>query len=301
MTETLFPEACDCHVHVVGSTDRFPQAAHGSYTALPAMLETLRAVAEPVGVNRFVVVQPSFYGSDNSCLFQALEHLGDSGRGVAVVDVASSSAGVLESYQRRGVCGLRLNFYSSTIADADRILERSLKQTADILPRGWHIEIIARAGTLAMAASIIARAEVPIVIDHYGLPEREAPAEPVGRALVELATLPNVWTKLSAPYRCGPDHLSTSPPSEWLAAFLQAAPNRLIWGSDWPHTPPRSDAPRENGMLPYRKIAYTRLFDDFVDALGSQELARRILVENPMKLFGFTQDHESGLAKSTLV
>jgi predicted TIM-barrel fold metal-dependent hydrolase len=293
MHKALFSGACDCHVHIVGTTEQFSQTSHGSYLAPPATVESLRAVAEPVGVSRFVIVQPSFYGTDNSCLFEALDQLGDSGRGVAVVDAASTKASILESYNQRGIRGLRLNFYSTAFADVNRELERSLAGTQDILPRDtWHIEIIARGGTLAAAAPIIAKAEVPLVIDHYGLPEDEAPESPGGRALLELISLPHVWVKLSAPYRCSADPLATSPPSRWLTALVQTAPDRCVWASDWPHTPPRDDAPRENKMLPYRKIAYDRLLDDFLGAVASPELAQRILIENPLRLYGFpdTQD-----------
>jgi len=251
-------------------------------------VESLRAVAEPLGVRRFVIVQPSFYGTDNSCLFEALDQLGDSGRGVAVVDAASTKASILGSYNQRGIRGLRLNFYSIPVADVNRKLERSLADAMDILPRDtWHVEIIARGGTLAAAAPIIAKAEVPIVIDHYGLPEDQAPKSPAGRALLELISLPHVWVKLSAPYRCSADPLATSPPSRWLTALVQTAPDRCVWASDWPHTPPRDDAPRENKMLPYREIAYDRLFDDFLGAVASPELAQRILIENPLRLYGF--------------
>src|ERR1700720_1195284 len=113
MHKALFSGVGDCHVHIVGTTDRFPQTAHGSYVAPPATLESLRAVAEPLGVSRFVIVQPSFYGTDNSCLFEALAQLGDFGRGVAVVDPASTGSSILESYDQHRIRGLRLNFYST--------------------------------------------------------------------------------------------------------------------------------------------------------------------------------------------
>jgi predicted TIM-barrel fold metal-dependent hydrolase len=288
MRDNLLAAACDCHVHVVGSIERFPQIASRSYTAGPAMMESLRAVSRPLNVTRFVVVQPSFYGTDNSCLFEALDELGDFGRGVAVVDAASTSSTVLGSYRRRGICGLRLNLYSSNVAGAPRQLQRSLAEILDVLPRpGWHVEIIARVGTLAAAATVIADAGVPVVIDHYGLPENESPAGPVGRALLDLAALPHVWIKLSAPYRCNPDALATCPPSGWLTALVQAASDRCVWGSDWPHTPPRSHGEAENSMLPYRKIAYDRLLNDFLEGLASPEMAHRILIENPIRLYGF--------------
>src|SRR6266853_4182531 len=134
MHKALFSGACDCHVHIVGTTEQFPQTSHGSYVAPPASVESLRAVAEPLGVRRFVIVQPSFYGTDNSCLFEALDQLGDSGRGVAVVDAASTSSNILESYVLRGIRGLRLNFYSTPVAGVNQKLERSLAETLDILP-----------------------------------------------------------------------------------------------------------------------------------------------------------------------
>jgi predicted TIM-barrel fold metal-dependent hydrolase len=134
---------------------------------------------------------------------------------------------------------------------------------------------------------VIAGAEVPIVIDHYGLPENEDPEDPAGRPLLDLAALPHVWIKLSAPYRCSPDDLTTSPPSEWLKALVLAAPDRCVWGSDWPHTPPRNQVATENIMVSYRSIAYGRLLSDFLDALASPEIARCILIENPIRLYGF--------------
>jgi predicted TIM-barrel fold metal-dependent hydrolase len=288
ISKPLFPGACDAHVHIVGSADRFPQLAHAPYIARTATVQSLRAIAEPVGLSRFVVVQPSFYGTDHSCLLNALDQLGDSGRGVVVVEAASTRSRTLDSYAKRGICGLRLNFYSSPVTDAHRKLERSLLEIRDIVPAvGWHVEVIARAQTLAAAAAAIGQSEVPIVIDHYGLPENEAPSDPTGRALLALAAAPHVWIKLSAPYRVGSDQLATLPPAEWLEAFVQTAPDRCIWGSDWPHTPPRNDPPDKNKMLPYRNIAYHRLIDDFVDAVGSAELAHRILIENPIRLYGF--------------
>src|SRR5258706_7741874 len=129
MHKALFSGACDCHVHIVGTTEQFPQTSHGSYLAPPASVELLRAVAERLSVSRFVIVQPSFYGTDNSCLFDTLDQLGDSGRGVAVVDAASTKASILESYNQRGIRGLRRKVYRTPVADGNGKLERSLWET----------------------------------------------------------------------------------------------------------------------------------------------------------------------------
>ena len=112
MASLPLARASDCHVHVVGPSELFPQSESRSYTAAEAPLEGLRELAEPEGVGRFVVVQPSFYGTDNACLLACLAKLGDKGRGVAVLDPAGATTGWFETHARRGVCGLRVNLYS---------------------------------------------------------------------------------------------------------------------------------------------------------------------------------------------
>ncbi|HVB55951.1 MAG TPA: amidohydrolase family protein [Candidatus Acidoferrales bacterium] len=281
---------CDCHVHVAGPIERYPQIASRSYIAELATLETLREIAEPLGVSRFAIVQPSFYGTDNSCLLEALDTLGGRGRGVAAVDADAASAGLLREYARRGVRGLRLNLYSAVGGYSPQHLDKVLEKTARILPdASWHVEIIAPLNRLTAAAATIARAEAKIVIDHYGLPGR-SPESSEGRSLLDLAALPHVWIKLSAPYRIADDPAATKPPADWLRALVRAAPERCIWGSDWPHTPERKDRRGANEKAPYRKIDYARALKDFCGALAEPNLAARILSVNPRRLFGFSAD-----------
>ena len=294
MDETLIAGFCDCHMHIVGPTDKFPQIANRSYTAGPASVASLVAAGRSEGVTRFVAVQPSFYGTDNSCMMRALEELGDFGRGVAVVEPLRTSANALEDYGRRGICGLRLNLYSFALADVRSHLERSLGDALNILPRpGWHIEIIAGIQTLVATAPILANAGVPIVIDHYGLPDDHTPDSAVGRTLLDLAALPHIWVKLTAPYRCSQNPVETSPPDDWLRAFLRTAPDRCVWGSDWPHTPIRNHAQAGDSLLPYRNMAYGKLFSDFVKGLPTPDIARRVLIENPTRLYGFPSSNNS--------
>jgi predicted TIM-barrel fold metal-dependent hydrolase len=134
---------------------------------------------------------------------------------------------------------------------------------------------------------VVARSPVPIVIDHFGLPGGDLPESGNGQKFVELLRLPHVWLKLSAPYRMGGDPLTTVPPANWLRALVQAAPERCVWGSDWPHTPPHSEYKGVHVRTPYRKIEYARLLGDFVAAISDDALAQRILVENPNRLYGF--------------
>jgi predicted TIM-barrel fold metal-dependent hydrolase len=284
-------DACDCHVHIVGSIEHYPQITSRSYTAGPATVDSLRKIAEPQGVNRFVLVQPSFYGTDNACLLDALETLGESARGVAVVDAEGIEPRLLRECGQRGVRGLRVNLYSGVRNYPPRYLDRVLERTAGILPdASWHLEIIAPLPMLAAAAATIAHAEATIVIDHYGLPGQSVPDSSEGRCLLELAALPRVWIKLSAPYRILNDPLATVPPADWLKALVEAAPERCVWGSDWPHTPAREDRAGTNRDAAYRNIDYGQALESFCAALAEPDLIAQILTANPRRLFGFPAD-----------
>jgi predicted TIM-barrel fold metal-dependent hydrolase len=280
--------ACDCHVHVVGPTDRFPQSARRSYTANLAPLDSLRVFAEPEGVSRFVIVQASFYGTDNSCLLAALGRLRENGRGVVAVDLNALTPALLEQYEQRGVRGLRVNLYSKSLAFEPERISDLLAATIEKTPSpGWHVEIIAPISLLISAARTIAESQVSVVLDHYALPVGASPDSPQGQRLLDLVALPHVWVKLTAPYRIVADPLATHPPTEWLSALLRAAPDRCVWGSDWPHTPLELDQKGLSESAPYRRISYEHLLADFLEALANPALAAQILVRNPSRLYGF--------------
>jgi predicted TIM-barrel fold metal-dependent hydrolase len=278
---------CDSHVHIVGEAARYPQAPTRTYLAGIARLGDLQERAAARGIARFVIVQPSFYGTDNSILLESLDSLDGRGRGVAVVDPATPRA-TLVDFNRRGVRGVRLNLYSAAAGRDVRNLDRSFAALATIAQAmGWHVEVIAPIAVLAGGAGLIARAEVPVVIDHYGVYGNARPESEQGRRLLELMRLPHVWMKLSAPYRVSADPLETGPDKAWLAAMLAAAPTRCVWGSDWPHTPTHDQCKGADVPAPYRAIDYGTMVDDFLAAVGSAELAERIMTDNPPELYGF--------------
>jgi predicted TIM-barrel fold metal-dependent hydrolase len=280
--------SCDCHVHIVGPPSQYPQVVDRSYTAGLALMDTLRGLGRPMGISRYVLVQPSFYGMDNSCILDTLDALNGNGRGVVVVDPLTVSAKQLEEYQRRGVCGVRVNFYSKFNPLASAGVGEVLRRFAAVLPRtGWHIEVIANLSTAIEAQAAIRSSTLPVVLDHYGVFGDATPQSETGRALLDLLRRPHVWMKLSAPYRVVPNPLATVPPAEWLTAFLKVAPDRCVWGSDWPHPPPRGDQKDKDATLPYRHINYGRALADFLEALPEPALAERILASNPANLYGF--------------
>ena len=279
---------CDCHVHIVGAAKRYPQLPQRHYLAGVAELATLRREAAARGVTRFVVVQPSFYGADNSCTLDALDALGADGRGVAVVDPAAVAVETLADYHRRGVRGLRINLYTAIKSPTGDRLDSAFAATAAVARRmNWHVQVIAPLSTLLQNASVLAQAPVPVVIDHYGLYGPVRPDSGEGRRLLGLVARPHVWVKLSAPYRLAGGPLSTRPDRAWLAAMLTAAPERCVWGSDWPHTPTPEEQTGADVAVPYRPLSYSELVDNFLAALPSAEFADRIMIGNPTRLYGF--------------
>jgi predicted TIM-barrel fold metal-dependent hydrolase len=278
---------CDSHVHIIGPIARYPQLATRTYLAPPASLDDLTRAAAPRDVTRFVIVQPSFYGADNTVLLESLDALGPRGRGVAVIDPAATSKAMLEDYARRGVRGLRINLYSPGKA-APGQLAREFRAMANVAgAMGWHVEVIAPIAILAEAATLLVRTDVTVVIDHYGVYGHSRPDSAAGRVLLELLELPHVWIKLSAPYRVSDDPLETRPDPAWLAAFLERARERCVWGSDWPHTPAHNAQHRPEVAGVYRPLSYATLVDNFTGALQSDELAEMILADNPSRLYEF--------------
>jgi predicted TIM-barrel fold metal-dependent hydrolase len=279
---------CDAHVHIVGPPDHYPQIRTRTYLAGLAPLVELQRHAATRGISRFVLVQPSFYGADNTLLLEGLDILGNRGRGVAVVDLETATPEILADCARRGVRGLRLNLYSTAAGREVRKLGDSLSQMAKLARIvDWHVEVIAAIDVLAANADLLDRAEVPIIIDHYGLYSQHSPQSAEARRLLELLRNPQVWIKLSAPYRVSANPLNTRPNKKWLAAILACAEDRCVWGSDWPHTP--RHGLQEDGAvaLPYRALSYEKLVDDFLDAVGSNEVAEQIMTDNPARLYGF--------------
>jgi predicted TIM-barrel fold metal-dependent hydrolase len=277
---------CDTHVHIVGPRDQYRQIPTRTYLAAPAPLDELRSRAATRMISRFVLVQPSFYGTDNTLLLEALDQLGGQGRGVAVIDPAAATPQMLAEFSARGVRGLRINLYS-TLGDVVPLAKR-FRPIADCArAAGWHVEVIASLQVLIENGELLSRARMPIVIDHYGLYGKKSPESVDGRRLLELLREPHVWTKLSAPYRNSDDPLATRPDTAWLEAILAVAEDRCVWGSDWPHTPPHDSHRGADVPLAYRALSYKTLVDDCLDALGSSQRADRIMRENPRRLYNF--------------
>ncbi|MBR0648621.1 amidohydrolase family protein [Roseomonas terrae] len=268
------PGAADCHHHIYD--DRFAPDARAVLRPDAATAAMYRSLRDHLGLSRSVVVQPSTYGTDNGCLLDALRQLGDAARGVAVIDEAASN-GALQEMHTAGVRGIRFNLARPAGA-TPQLLEVLAKR---IEPLGWHVQIHAPAGTIADLASSLAALPVPVVIDHLGrFPQPDATAHPAWSVLRRLVDAGKCWVKVSGAYHDSaagaPDYADTG---ALTRAWLTAAPERVVWGTDWPH--PAATA----GEKPLPDDA--RLLDLLADWAPSSATLHRVLVDNPIALYGF--------------
>ena len=206
---------------------------------------------------------------------------------ISAASTTPSITCVVPSRAINTVRGLRINLYSPGKAVPGR-LARDFADTAKIAnTMGWHVEVIAPIATLAEASRLLVRTDATVVIDHYGVYGKARPDSAVARILLEMLELPHVWMKLSAPYRVSDDPLDTKPDPAWLAAILERARERCVWGSDWPHTPAHDAQHGPDAAGVYRPLPYQTLVDEFTRAVGSGELSDMILSDNPTRLYGF--------------
>jgi len=287
-SQPLPEHAADCHMHVLGPFERYPLAAERAYNVPEAPLEAHERMKLRVGLERTVLVQASGHGDDNRAMLAALARLGNRGRAVAVVPEKSSFA-ELEKLHEAGVRGLRLNLvtlasrYSGDrarlIADYERMLA----------PLGWHLQVFADAATLASVEPALARCAVNVVIDHMGLPDAAAgTGQPGFQCVLRLLAAKHVWVKLAGADRITRSSGRLRDAIPFMRALAAAAPERLVWGSDWPHI--GFHAGRQvhgDAVLPYRDVDAGELLEVLIEAVPERETRRAILAGNPAQLYAF--------------
>ena len=265
--------ACDCHMHIFDP--RFSPSPHWTRKPPDAPLHAYRAFQRRIGTTRTVIVNPSTYGTDNRCTLDALAKIGATARGVAVVD-ASVPGAELKRMAGLGVCGIRVNFVSpqSWGITAAAMLETLAKRVADL---GWHVQVFMLGDQIVQMADVLQRLPSPLVIDHLGRLSQPAGVEHAAFGVIrKLLDQDRAWMKLSGAYmdtRAGPPGYSDV--SAVARAFVKAAPERMVWGSDWPHT--TAEKTPDDAVL----------FDLLADWAPDEVTRRRILVDNPAALYGF--------------
>lgn len=262
--------ACDAHCHVFGPGDRFPYVAESTFVTPDAPATALTRMHAVLGIERVVLVQASCHGYDNSAMLDAIAADPQHRRGVAMVETDVAEA-ALDALQEGGVRAIRLNFVRHlaqrpALPDAERIIRR-------VAERGWHVELHMDASDIPDLEPWIASLSGRFVIDHMGrVPASEGIHQASFRSVLRLLERPNAWVKIS-----GGGRLSSGPSFHDAVPFAQAilrlAPNRAVWGTDWPHSNIRTAMPNDGALA------------DLLYKYADEPVVKRVLVDNPTALY----------------
>jgi len=273
-TFRLPPHAVDAHCHVFGAGDSFPYAPERKYTPCDAPKELLWKLRDFLGFERNVIVQATCHGADNRALVDALVNSNGRARGVATVRPTVTDA-ELQALHVAGVRGVRFNFVKRLVDAAPR--DSMLAIAERVAALNWHVVIYFEAADLPEYFDFFSELPVTVVVDHMGRPDvaRDPDGPEFGLFLRLLRENPTIWSKVSCPER-----LSQSGPPQYTDVvpfarrIVEEFPDRVLWGTDWPHPNLKSHMP-DDGLLV-----------DYIPAIARTEtLQRKLLVDNPLKLY----------------
>jgi predicted TIM-barrel fold metal-dependent hydrolase len=239
----LPPGSCDAHFHVF--EPGYPHTARPLYTFPDATLEQYLKLTDFLGIERMVLVQPTFYGTDNSLALEVLRRVGPRCR--AVVRVEESVADTeLDRFHELGVRAIRLDLFARADQPTRELIAYVRRMAARTAPRGWHLQFYTPGTIVRNLLPFLADLEETFVIDHMGYLLETDGLTPADRArLLRVLAQGSCWIKLSGPYRIAKNKpLSSVRP--FGRSLVETRPDRLLWGSDWPHLP---DGQRDTGEL----------------------------------------------------
>jgi predicted TIM-barrel fold metal-dependent hydrolase len=274
---------CDCHVHVF-DPGRFPFAGSRTYTPEAATAAQLLAMHRALHISRVVIVQPSVYGTDNSCTLDAMKQYGPEARGIAVLpgEVLSTT---LDDMERAGIRGVRINLGTAQDTNLDRARRRFKSAIEQIQGRKWHVQISAALPVVAGLAELILASPVPVVFDHFGGARAALGLQQPGfDKLLEFVRSEKVYVKISGAYRASdkqPDYPDVVPLAR---ALIEANPHRILWGSDWPH-PDTGASRKPSEVSPLLRIDDGHLLNLLGTCAPDAALRKTILVDNPATLY----------------
>jgi 2-pyrone-4,6-dicarboxylate lactonase len=265
------PGACDAHCHVFGPDAKFPFAAKRPYTPPDAPKEMLMALHKFLGLERCVIVHPSVHGTDNRATLDAIKASGGRYRGVGLVDDAFTEAD-LRALHEGGIRGCRFNFTAALGGPPNLDVIRRVLQRIE--PLGWHVVLHIDASEFGNYADFLRGIRIPFVIDHMGrVKAGDGVQQPAFQALLELMKRDNCWVKVS-----GADRITTAGAPFYDAipycqAVIAAAPDRVLWGTDFPH-PNAVPMPNDGDLV------------DLIPLIAPDAATRRkLLVDNPTRLY----------------
>jgi predicted TIM-barrel fold metal-dependent hydrolase len=253
-----------------------------------ALPEEMSALHKALHIQRVVIVTPSVYGTDNSATLYGMKARGADARGVAVVDDKTPES-ELDRMALAGVRGIRLNLFTAGISDPSLARQRFESAAQRVKPRHWHVQIFSNLAVIPAIRDLVAVSPVPVVFDHFGGARAELGPQQLGFAdLVELVRSGKAYVKISGAYRASklaPDYPDVVPLAK---ALIAANPERVIWGTDWPHpdgvVPPGR---KPTDVTPLIQIDDGRLMNQLAVWAPDPEIREQILVHNPARLYGF--------------
>ncbi|MBL6955057.1 MAG: amidohydrolase family protein [Alphaproteobacteria bacterium] len=265
--------AIDCHAHVFAAPGQHYLNPGRTYTPPEATLAQYQAMLASLGIQRGVIVQPSVYGTVNDCSREAVAAMGANGRGVAVLDQSVPEA-ELQRLHQAGFRGTRFNLLSGGGVDPEE-LEAVAARIADL---GWHIQCFIDHNTLVDLLPRLKRLPVDLVFDHLGQPDPQQGVDQPGfAALRDLLAGGRAWVKISGAYRVDDGGAPWPLADPFAETLINEAPDRLVWGSDWPHPHLQTSPMPNDGDLFDRLLAWTPVAG----------VRQKILVDNPTRLYDF--------------
>ncbi|MGR2701529.1 amidohydrolase family protein [Vibrio campbellii] len=265
--------AVDAHCHVFGPAAKFPYSPARKYTPCDASKEQLFALRDHLGFSRNVIVQASCHSTDNRALVDALETAGELARGIAFVDETITEH-ELKEMDRAGVRGVRFNFVKRLV---DTVPTEKLKAIADkIRPLGWHVVVYFESQDIDDVTPFLESLNMTVVIDHMGRPDvtKGVDSQEFGKFISLMERNPDIWCKVSCPERLTqtpPDYSDVVP---FAKTLVELFPNRVLWGTDWPHPNMRSHTPDDGHLV-----------DVIPQIATTTDQQKALLVTNPMKLY----------------
>ncbi|ETF04338.1 hydrolase [Advenella kashmirensis W13003] len=281
------PEACDCHTHVFGNSAQYPFSPERTYTPGDAPLAALLLHLKRCHLERVVLVQPSPYGSDNTCLLDALQTIPAIGRGVAVID-RTIADDTLSRMHDAGVRGVRVNLQTHGIDDP-AVAARELTWTANrVADLGWHVQMFTNLHVLTQLHKTLLALPTNVVIDHFAHARACDGTQQEGfDILLDMLACGKAWIKASAVQRISSAG-GFADVQPILKALIEANDTHVIWGSDWPHPGARPGIPRNKDEIePFNDVDDIQALNRLAEWVGSNEILKKILVDNPGRLYDF--------------
>jgi predicted TIM-barrel fold metal-dependent hydrolase len=272
--------ACDAHFHVFGAEDRYPYYALDlRYKPPYEPLDAYMKLARRLGFERFVFVQPSAYGFDNACMLDAMAEVEPQlRRGIIHLDETKPNDAALAKWQAQGVRGVRINVSPVRKPEAgfaDHLRPKIVRTAAICRELGWHLDFLLPGWLIGELMATMGALPVEFSVAHMGLyPAKGGPKQPGFQEFLRLAGDGRCWIKLTGIYRFSQDP-SFADVKPFAEELISRVPGQLIWGSDFPH------------LSFHDKVGTIQLYNLLGQWAPDETLRKRILVDNPARLFGF--------------